>query len=309
MNLTLKIDESSSRLPTNSAPPRSASEVKNLLKRYNLRPSRGLGQNFLIDKKAVRKIIAAADLKPGDLVLEIGPGLGVLTQEMAKKVKPARNAFGIADAGGKVVAVEKDPKMVTVLEETLKDHKNVEIIQEDILKFQITNYKSQIGNYKIVASLPFYLTAPVIRKFLEAGSQPELMALIVQKEVAQRITARPPKMNLLAVSVQFYAEPKIVSYVSKKSFWPQPKVDSAIINLKAKSEKRKVDKDLFFKIAKAGFSQPRKMLINNLSKNLKADKIKTEGWLCKNNVQPTQRAETLSIKDWINLTESFRINQ
>ncbi len=320
----------------------SKSQIKSLLKKYSLSPSKGLGQNFLLDKTAVRKIIEAADLKPKDIVVEIGPGLGVLTQELAKKVYPvkspvkyARSEFnrGISsktklfNRAGKVIAVEKDPKIATILRETLKDYKNIEIVEEDILKFQILNYKLQINsklqipNYKVVANLPFYLTAPVIRKFLESPVQPESMSLVIQKEVAQRICAsppqvsskfgraRPPKMNLLAVSVQFYAEAKIISYISKKSFWPQPKVNSAIIKLKAKSEKRKVDNDLFFKIVKAGFSQPRKLLINNLSKNLKADKITIMSWLWKNNIRPNQRAETLAIEDWINLTKSFKINK
>jgi len=301
MNLASNIGESSSRLLPNSAPPRSASEVKNLLKKYSIRPSRGLGQNFLIDKAAIRKIITAADLKPEDLVLEIGPGLGVLTQELAKKVK-------------KVVAVEKDPKMVTVLEETLKDYKNVEIIQGDILKFQISGFKFQINpkyqitNYKIVASLPFYLAAPVIRKSLEFKNPPESMTLIIQKEVARRIAARPPKMNLLAASVQFYAEPKIISYISRKSFWPQPKVDAAIIKIILRINNYTPDELLskeFFRIVKAGFSQPRKLLINNLSKKLKVDKIKVEAWLWKSNIQPSQRAEALNIENWISLAEAF----
>ena len=264
--------------------------IKNLLKKYNLRPSKGLGQNFLVDKTALKRVIASADLSPEDIVVEIGPGLGVLTLELAKKA-------------GKVIAIEKDSKMIEALKETLTSFKNIEIIQEDVRK--ITNNQLPATNYKIVANLPFYLTAPVIRKFLEFGNPPELMTLIIQKEVAQRITAQPPKMNLLAVSVQLYAEPKIISYISKKSFWPQPEVDAAIIKLKTKSEKRKTDKDLFFKIVKAGFSQPRKQLINNLSKKLKADKMKVKSWLWKNNIRPSQRAETLNIEDWINLTKNF----
>ena len=299
MNLASKIDETSSRLLPNSTPPRSASEVKNLLKEYAIRPSRGLGQNFLIDKTAVRGVVTAADLKPEDLVLEVGPGLGVLTQELAKTVKM-------------VIAVEKDPKMVAILKETLKNYKNIEIIREDILKFQITNYKLQINpkyqitNYKVVASLPFYLAASVIRKFLEFKNPPESMTLIIQKEVAQRVAARPPKMNLLAVSVQFYAEPKIINYISKKSFWPQPKVDGAIIKIQtSKSKSQNIDKGLFFKIVKAGFSQPRKLLINNLSKKLKVDKIKVKAWLWKSNIQSSQRAETLNIENWISLAKNF----
>jgi len=292
-------------------------EIKNWLKKYNIRPSRRLGQNFLIDEKVLRKIIEAAELSKDDIVLEVGPGIGNLTAELAKRVK-------------KVIAIEKDQKMVEILKELLEGWKvrNVKIVKADILKFspKIYNLKSKI--YKVVANIPYYLTSPLIRKFLEnTGVQPLQMVLMVQKEVAQRIVARPPDMSILAVSVQFYAKAEIISYISKKSFWPQPKVDSAIIKIKPliNTDKRLINADLFFKIVKAGFSQPRKQLINNLSKNLKVDelklistrrslalarvidKIKVRDWLLKNKIQPAQRAETLDIEDWQNLTKSFII--
>ncbi|MEK7503426.1 MAG: rRNA adenine dimethyltransferase family protein, partial [Patescibacteria group bacterium] len=164
--------------------------------------------------------------------------------------------------------------------------------------------------YKVVGNLPFYLTAPVIRMFLEMKEvRPLSLTLVVQKEVAQRICAQPPKMSILANSVQFYADAEIVSYISKNSFWPQPKVDAAIIkiipNPQLAGSFLANDEDLFFKIMKAGFSQPRKQLANNLSKGLKIDKIETGEWLTKNNIKPEQRAETLNLSDWINLTENF----
>ena len=286
-------------------------EIKNWLKKYNIRPSRRLGQNFLIDEKVLRKIIEAAELSKDDIVLEVGPGIGNLTAELAKRVK-------------KVIAIEKDKKMVEILRETLKNFTNIEIIEGDILKINLKPYTSK--PYKVVANIPYYLTSPLIRKFLETENQPKEMVLMVQKEVAQRICARPPKMSLLAVSVQFYAKPEIISLVSKKSFWPSPKVDSAIIKISAFNQPRKsAFNQRFFKIVRAGFSQPRKQLINNLSKNLKVDelklistrrslalarvidKIKVRDWLLKNKIQPTQRAETLNLEDWINLTKSFII--
>lgn len=276
----------------------SKRNLKSLLKKHYIQPSKGLGQNFLVGKEIIKRVIGAADLKPADTVLEIGPGLGTLTLELAKKAK-------------KVIAVEKDQKMVGILKETLKAFENVEVIQNDILKIEEKNLLS-LENYKIVANLPFYLTAPVIRKFLESKNQPKEMILLVQKEVGQRICAKPPDMNLLAVSAQIYAEVKIINYVSKKSFWPQPKVDSAIIKIvpfEIKTCNHRISlrkRNLFFKIVKAGFSQPRKQLINNLSNGLKIDKIKTEKWLLKNNIQPTQRAETLNVKDWIKLSKTFK---
>ena len=270
----------------------SKKTVKGLLKKYETRSLKRLGQNFLVDKGIIKKIVQAAELKKNETVLEIGPGIGVLTQELAKRVK-------------KVIAVEKDPKMVEILEETLKDFKNIEIIQGDILK--TGNWKLEIGNFKIVANLPFYLTAPVVRKFLEGKNPPKNMVLVVQKEVGQRICAKPPKMNLLAVSVQIYARPKIISYISRKSFWPQPKVDSAIIKIALqKLSMKPAFADLFFKIVKAGFSQPRKQILNNLEKVLKLKKGGVKNWLLKNKIQPEQRAETLNVSDWINLTKTFK---
>ena len=320
--------------------------IKNLLGKYGVRPSKGLGQNFLVDKRVLGKIIEAANLGKEDTVLEIGAGIGTLTLELAKKAK-------------KVIAVEKDPKMCEILHETMKGYENVEIIQGDILKLEIFNFqfsifkqkpnaknqmpktkcKIQNTRYKVVANLPYYITSPVIRKFLETENPPSEMILMVQKEVAQRICASPvrssakrsegglarPKlgseggqnrMNILAVSVQFYAEPKIISYVSKNSFWPSPKVDSAIIKITPliNADGKQINADLFFKVVKAGFSQPRKQILNNLSNKLalslpnglELKKKEVTDWLLENNIQPTQRAETLSIQDWINLTETFR---
>ncbi len=279
--------------------------IKGLLKKYQIRPSKRLGQNFLIDKSVIKKIIKAANLQPKDVVLEIGPGIGSLTQGLAQKSK-------------KVIAVEKDPKMCEILKETLKDFKNVRIIQGDILKENQELFlptgdlpKGGIMNqeYKIVASLPYYIVSPTIRIFLESPNRPKEMILIVQKEVAQRICSKPPKMNLLAISVQFYSITKILHYISKNSFWPSPKVDGAIIQIapRINTDNKQINTDLFFKIVKAGFSQPRKQLANNMANGLKLNKKQTNNWLLKNNIQPSQRAETLTIKDWINLTESIKI--
>ena len=270
--------------------------IKNLLKRYNTYPSKRLGQNFLIKKSVLKKIIEAANLSSKDIVLEIGPGIGTLTQELAKRVK-------------KVIAIEKDKKMIEILKETLKDFKNVKIIQGDILKFELKAQILEPKVYKIVANLPYYLTSPVIRKFLETSEiQPQKMVLMVQKEVAERICSEPPRMNLLAVSVQFYGKPEIVSLISKKSFYPQPKIDSAILKITPliNDEKKLINTDLFFKIVRAGFSQPRKQLVNNLADMLKLSKEKIKIWLLKNKIKPTQRAETLSIEDWIRLAEDFK---
>ena len=272
--------------------------VKELFAQHQTKPLKRLGQNFLINKKALNDFINACDLKKNDVVLEIGPGLGAITQEIAPKVK-------------RVIAIEKDRKMCEIMKETLRDFKNIEIINQDVLENLSSSKELSLssGKVKIVGNLPFYLTAPIIRKFLEIKNQPQEMVFMIQKEVAQRICAKPPKMSILAVSVQFYAKPKIVSYLPKNSFWPQPKVDSAIIKISSiKYQALSINKDLFFQIVRAGFSSPRKQLINNLAKGLKMNKEKIEQWLLENGIKPEQRAETLKVQDWISLTKTIKMN-
>ena len=267
----------------------SVKTIKQILAEHQAKLSRGLGQNFLIDSRAIHKLLAAAQVGKEDTVLEIGPGLGTLTQALAKRAKH-------------VIAVEKDAKMVKILRETLAVYKNVEVIHADALKTDYTRYKIQNTGYKVVANLPYYITAPTIRKFLEAEHKPQQMTLIIQKEVAQRICAKPPKMSILAVSVQVYATPKIISYVGKTSFLPQPQVDAAILQITPHLRPYTQDFHRFFTVVKAGFKQPRKQLVNNLSKELDLPRQKTEQWLLESNIQPTRRAETLTVQDWINLT-------
>ena len=276
-----------------------SASAKKILKKYQIIPSKRLGQNFLIDKFALSKVISASELKPEDIVLEIGPGTGILTMELAKKAR-------------KVIAIEKDRLMLLALKETLASFQNIEVIHGDILK--LSPLSSKLKPYKVIANLPFYLTAPVIRKFLEAEIQPELMVFVVQKEVAQRICSKPPKMNLLAVSVQVYAEAKIIAYISKTSFWPQPKVDSAIIKiipLKAAPPLllRAGLYEQFFKIVRSGFANPRKQIVNNLSRMLKLTKEETSAWLLQNNIKPTMRAEILSVEHWKALAKTITMKK
>jgi 16S rRNA (adenine1518-N6/adenine1519-N6)-dimethyltransferase len=268
------------------------SSLKEILRKYQTFPIKRLGQNFLIDKNVLRKIAGTAELSKRDVVLEVGPGIGNLTIELAKRVK-------------KVIAVEKDERMVEILKENLKDFRNVEIVEGDIREMIFAIVKKIAKDYKVVANIPYYLTSYLIRNLLELKKKPKLIVLMVQKEVAQRICAKPPKMNLLAVSVQVYGKPKIISFVSKNCFWPRPKVDSAIIKIEPKKEDL-IDKDLFFEIVKAGFSQPRKQLINNLSKKLKKKKEIIKKFLSEAKILPTKRAGALSIEDWKKLTKIFK---
>jgi len=260
--------------------------AKKNLKNSGINPSKGLGQNFLNNKGVIKEVIGAAGISSNDFVLEIGPGTGALTQELVCKA-------------GKVMAIEKDRRLINLLKELLAEFQNIEIIEGDALRMDLPKNRE----YKAVGNLPFYLTAPLIRKCLEAENQPQLMAFIVQKEVAQRICAKPPKMNLLAVSVQVYAQCKIISYISKNSFWPKPKVDAAIIKI-TPFRTLVGGRDIFFKIAKAGFLHPRKQLINNLSTGLGAGKQEIKAWLATNQISPTRRAETLSIEDWLKLSKN-----
>ncbi len=269
------------------------------MEQYGLKPQKGLGQNFLVDTHILQKIIHTAHIEQADTVVEVGPGLGILTQTLAKEAK-------------QVIAVEKDPQMVAILQKILRNFKNIEIVQGDILDIRLPRPRlpqllagsARQAKYKVVANLPYYITSPVIRKFLEAEQKPGLMVLMVQKEVAQRICAKPPKMSLLAVSVQLYGTPEIISYVKKTSFWPRPNVDSAIIRINIRPEQMRRTA-IFFKIVRAGFKQPRKQLAGNLAIGLGISKETAGTWLTKNNIQPAQRAETLALEDWKKLAESF----
>jgi 16S rRNA (adenine1518-N6/adenine1519-N6)-dimethyltransferase len=250
-------------------------------------PLKKFGQNFLIDPEIVSWIVEQANLNQNETVLEIGPGTGVLTKALARQT-------------GTIIAIEKDPRMAEFLKKDFAGLKNIKIINEDALRFA-----PELKKYKIVANLPFYITAPLIRKFLETTeAKPESMTLVVQKEVGERICARPPDMSILGVSVQFYAQAEFLGKIPKKAFWPEPEVDGALIKITPQAPAFN-DNEKFFKIVKAGFAHPRKQLYNNLSSELKIDKATTAAWLKKNGLETNQRAETLRISDWINLTKSF----
>lgn len=269
----------------------SPAVIKDLLSTSGTKPNKTLGQNFLIDQNVLHKIIAAANLTKESVVVEVGPGIGTLTRELSVHAK-------------KVIAIEKDRKMVEILATTLADCQNVEIIQGDILEIPNSQFPIPNENYKVVANIPYYITSPLIRLFLESEKPPQEMVLMVQKEVAQRICAKLPNMSLLAISVQYYAEPKIISHVSKGCFWPSPKVDSAIIKITPLESRGRPTSTAFFNVVKGGFSQPRKQLLNNFSTALKKERSEIASWLEKNGIKPNQRAETLSLKDWENLANT-----
>ncbi len=250
-----------------------------------------LGQNFLKDGQVIKKIIDSANLQLDNFVLEIGPGEGALTEELAKHAKM-------------IVAIEIDRVLAKKLEEKFKNTPNVKIINSDILKINLLDLisKYQIPNtrYKVVANLPYYITSPIIRLFLEAQIKPKEMILMVQKEVAERIVAKPGKMSILAVSVQYYAQSKLLFEVSKESFCPVPKVDSAVIKIANISQNNASKEEIkgFFRLVKSGFCSKRKTLANNVHSSLKLDKKIIEEKLKKIGLTSNTRAQELSIEKW-----------
>jgi 16S rRNA (adenine1518-N6/adenine1519-N6)-dimethyltransferase len=305
--------------------------LKHLCKKYGLIPSKKYGQNFLIhpvkspqggmtdnggqfngvNEESTEKMLEAAEIKKEDTVVEIGPGFGVLTLALAEKAE-------------KVLVFEIEKKLEPYWQEQISRHKNIEIVWGNVLKYPISNI--QYPNYKVIANLPYQITSNVIRKFLEAENKPELMVLMVQKEVAERICAKPGDMSVLAVSVQCYADAEIVMQVPKSYFWPVPKVDSAIIKLSLRRNEclyshltkmgrggvaedgatsatppnlhleRGGNDEQFFKIVKVGFANRRKMLIKNLSSV--ADKTKLPAIFQELKISEKVRAQELSVEQW-----------
>ena len=267
------------------------------------KPKKSLGQNFLRDEAVLDKIIQSANLSADDFVIEVGPGEGVLTERLIAQAK-------------KVVAIEIDKNLALILDSRLHGNDEVEIISADILEINLPELievhmsppaggliSTDINNYqyKVIANIPYYITSPIIRLFLETKYPPTEMLLMVQKEVAERICAKAGKMSILALSVQYYATPKLLFTVPKTAFFPVPEVDSAVIRITRNSDQGSVNSDQelknkaeakkFFKIVKAGFSAKRKTLINNLSSSLKLEKSFVEEKLKRIGIYPNQRAQ------------------
>jgi 16S rRNA (adenine1518-N6/adenine1519-N6)-dimethyltransferase len=274
-----------SNLPTISVPA--------LLDRYGLRPDRSLGQNFLADDVALSNVVAAAELSEEDEVLEIGPGLGSLTRRLAQ-------------AAGQVVAVEIDGRLIPALLEILASFSNIRIVAGDILALRPADLVTSPG-YRVVANIPYYITSALMRHLLEADPRPSRMVLTVQREVADRICANPGKMSLLALSVQVYGHPVIKAQIPAGAFYPPPQVDSAVIRVDLYREPLipASELDLFFRLAKAGFSQKRKTLKNALSAGLALEKENVEALLLEAGIEPNRRAETLSLDEWGKLVRRY----
>ena len=294
--------------PGSSAPDPDSYDIPNpyvMLRRAGLRPKKGLGQHFLVERAHLAQIVEASEVTPSDVVLEIGPGLGVLTG-------------ALCSLAGRVVAVEIDEALAEIIDETLGERTNLEVIISDILSQPAAAFAGfsegdeedtastwrVIPEYKVVANLPYYITSAVLRHVLEAPIKPSRAVVMVQREVADRMLAKPGKLSILGVAVQFYARPSRVCIVPSEAFVPAPAVDSAVIRLDVHpSPPVPVDnEDAFFRVVRAGFGQKRKQLRNSVAAGLEIDPPDSAHALEAAGIDPRRRAETLELAEWAALT-------
>lgn len=265
-------------------------EIKKICREYNFTPLRRRGQNFLINPSIIKRVIKEAKLSKKDLILEVGPGLGALTEE-------------IVQGAGKVVAIEIDSCLVKILKDRIKEKDNLEIIKASIFD-DLPQQIKLADNYKVIANLPFNITGKALRIFLEQREKIKLMILIVQKEVAERIVAQPPQMSLLSLAVQFYAQAEIIFDIHQSNFWPQPQVRSAVIKIIPNQRKISLRQEaIFFQIIKKGFSSKRKYLLNNLNKSVIIEEKKDELLNIFRGIglSPRMRAQELTLGQWLEL--------
>ncbi len=266
--------------------------VRDVLYTLGIEPKKSLGQNFMVEPAALNRVADAADLRADDAVLEIGPGLGALTEVLAERAR-------------RVVAVEIDGRFIPHLRAEFMSHPGVTIVQADILE---ANLQALMGpdaaDYKVVANVPYYITSAIFRYLLESDAPPQKIVVTIQREVAERVTAGPGEMSLLAVSVQFYGEPRIAARLSAANFYPRPDVDSAVLVITPRAGGLPLPSeeiDDFFRLVKAGFSQARKQIKNSLSAGLHAPTDEVVGWLEAAEIDPRRRAETLALGEWLEL--------
>lgn len=265
-----------------------------LMRKYGLTARKSLGQNFLLDTSALEKVVAAGEIPADATVLEIGPGLGSLTRYLAR-------------AAAHVVAVELDANLIPALREVLAGEENVTIIHGDILQQEMNDLISDPG-YQVVANIPYYITSAVIRHLLEASVRPSRLVLTMQKEVADRICAKPGDLSLLALSVQVYGNPRPVARIPAGAFYPPPKVDSAVLRVDLYPQPRipEDQMDTFFLLAKAAYAQKRKTLRNTLSAGLRWVPERAVQLLAACGIDPMRRAETVSLEEWACLVRAYR---
>lgn len=283
----------------------SPATINEIKKKHGFKLSRSLGQNFLTDKNIIDKIIEKSMVGKGDLVLEIGPGIGVLTA-------------AAAEAAGKVIAIEIDRGLIPILEETLSEYDNIEIINSDVLKTDLTAILEQnreingqkTEGVKILGNLPYYITTPIIMKILEDKVPVDCITIMLQKEVADRIKAAPgtKAYGALSVAVQYYCTVTHVVNAPKEIFVPQPKVDSAVIRLDVRKEKpvKLNSEEAFFAVVKAGFGQRRKTLLNSLTGVYGLTKEEIAAVMATAGIDPVRRAETLGLEEFAALANAIK---
>jgi len=272
-----------------------AENIKAILKRYNLSPNFTYGQNLLVDDVALEDIVDAAEVGKGDAVLEIGPGIGNLTRKLCERA-------------GFVLSIEKDPKFLPILKSIKKDFKNFRYEIVDVLDFDFQKALRSESGYKVVANIPYYITGKILQMLMTAEHKPESITILTQKEVAQNVAAGPGGLSILAISVQLFGEPKIIRAVPARSFYPAPKVDSAVLQIKLFGKPRYdvSDEKKFFKVVKACFAGKRKQIHNTLKNNLRLGEEKVNEILSQLKINPAARPQELRIEDWIRLSDAIR---
>ncbi len=269
--------------------------LKQKLADFGLSPNKTYGQNFLMDEIVLQDMVDEAEVNKDDIVIEVGPGIGNLTSFLIAKAK-------------QVIAIEKDDQFVSVLNHLKNKNKNFNYQLSDILHTDIANLVGE-SKYKVVANIPYYITGKIIQKFLSLNNKPQSLTLLVQKEVAQNLSAPVGKLNLLAISVQLYADVKMLTVVPAMKFYPAPKVDSAVVQIILHDHSKYVnyDEKKLFKILKACFLGKRKQLHNTLVNNLKLEKTVVETVLDECNISANSRPQQLSIDQWINLSNKINL--
>jgi 16S rRNA (adenine1518-N6/adenine1519-N6)-dimethyltransferase len=255
-------------------------DVRTAMKLAGIKPNKSLGQHFLVDRPSLEAIMDAAEVKPDDTVLEIGPGLGVMTRPLTR-------------LAGRVIAVETDPILAGLLRRDAPG--NLEVVEQDILEFDLRRLPA---GYKVIANIPYYLTSKIFRLLVESPNPPSVMSMLIQKEVAERITATPGKMSMLALSVQFYGRPELVRLVERHKFWPPPEVDSAVLRVTLTGPAFKADPTKLFRLMKAGFGEKRKQLKNSLAGGLNLSSELASELLTTAKLKPTARAQELDLGNW-----------
>lgn len=269
-------------------------QTKVLIKQHDLKPNKLKGQNFCVDQKVIDRMVVAAKIDSGDLIMEVGPGFGFLTTALCRQAK-------------QVIAVELDADLFKVAKKLESFYKNLKVIKDDVLKIKLDDIFPDTG-YKIVANLPYSITSAFLKKFLTYGYPPKDITLLLQQEVAERVCARPGAMSLISVSVQLYGRPAIMEVVAPDSFWPKPKVNSAIIKISdihRYGYDARVTEKMFWRVVRSGFSGRRKQLHNNLKNSLHLDNAQTDQLLAKCGIDRQIRAQELSVDNWLNLAETY----